>query len=190
MMSQFEASEIAFEHERAILVEIKKNPHMHHNALIKLIVPTHMAKTTFERTKNRMIEKNMLSVLQKGNKKIYQITENYHEKSQQLLERITHENYQQIQHQIKRVKEDYHHKDVNEKISMTIQLLRGLLQTDNGFTILDSVKNSKKTLYKDEHQMIQEMIFKVFEIIFYDQDFELIYPIVMNCIGKDTSINL
>ena len=100
MMSQFEASEIAFERETAILVEIKKNPHMHHNALIKLIVPTHMAKTTFERTKNRMIEKNMLSVLQKGNKKIYQITENYHEKSQQLLERITHENYQQIQHQI------------------------------------------------------------------------------------------
>jgi len=41
-------------------------------------------------------------------------------------------------------------------------LLTSLLQTDNGFTILDSIKNPKKTLYQDEHLMIQQLIFSTF----------------------------
>ena len=178
MMSQFEPEGTSFERERAILEEIHKNPKLHHNALIKLMVPKYMAKTTFEKTKNHMLEKNVLSVTKRGNKNFYNITENYQKKSLQLVERVSHENYQHLQHEIKRLG-DYHHKDVNEKILTCVQLLRELLQTDNGLTLLDSIKNPKKTLYKDEHLAIQEMISKVFDIILDDQDFELIYPVVM-----------
>ncbi|HUT05764.1 MAG TPA: hypothetical protein VMW74_03625 [Nitrosopumilaceae archaeon] len=186
MMSQFEPKETSFERERAILEEIRKNPNLHHNALIKLMVPKYMAKTTFEKTKNHMLEKNVLSVTKRGNKNFYHITENYQKKSLQMMERITHENYQRLQHEIKRIK-DHQHIGVNEKISTCVQLLRELLSTDNGFTILDSVKNPKKTLYKDEHLSIQEMISKVFEIIIEDRDFELIYPVVMKYVKIDTS---
>ncbi len=181
-MSRFEANNISFERERAVLAAIRKNPDLAHNGLIKLIVPKYMAKTTFEKTKNRLLEKNVLAVIQKGNRKFYCITENYQKKSLQLIERISHENYQYLQHEARREKENYHHKDVNEKISKSVQLLRGLLQTDNEFTLLDSVKNAKKTLYKDEHQIIQEMISKVFEMIKDDKDFEIIYPAVMSYI--------
>jgi hypothetical protein len=52
---------------------------------------------------------------------------------------------------------------------------------------LDSVKNAKKTLYKDEHQIIQEMISKVFEMIKDDKDFEVIYPAVMSYIENTFS---
>ena len=186
-MSRFEANNISFERERAVLDAIRKNPDLHHNGLIKLIVPKYMAKTTFEKTKNRLLEKNVLEVIQKGNRKFYGITENYLKKSQQLIERISHENYQYLQHEVRREKENYYHKDVNEKISKSVQLLRGLLQTDNEFTLLDSVKNSKKTLYKDEHQIIQEMISKVFEMIKDDKDFEIIYPAVMSYIENTVS---
>jgi hypothetical protein len=187
MMSQFEPEEISFERERAILEEVQNNPNLHHNALIKSIVPKYMAKTTFERTKNRLIEKNILSVSQIGNKKFYSITENYQKSSLQLIERISHENYQSLQHEIKKIKEDYHHKDVNEKITTCVQLLIGFLQTDNEFTLLDAVKNPKKTLYKDEHQTIQEMISKVFKMINDDKDFEIIYPTVMSYIENTVS---
>ena len=188
MMSQFEPKETSFERERAILEEIRKNPDLHHNALIKLMVPKYMAKTTFEKTKNHMLEKNVLSVTKRGNKNFYHITENYQKKSLQMMERITHENYQRLQHEIKRIK-DHQHIWVNEKISTCVQLLRELLSTDNGFTILDSVKNPKKTLYKDEHLSIQEMISKIFEIILEDPDFELIYPVVMKYVEIDTTYN-
>ncbi len=144
MMSQIEPEETSFERERVILEGIQNNPNLHHNALIKSIVPKYMAKTTFERTKNRLIEKNVLSVSQIGNKKFYKITENFQKSSLQLIERISHENYQTLQHEIKRAKEDFHHKDVTEKICLSVHLLRGLLQTDNGFTILDATKNPKK----------------------------------------------
>jgi predicted transcriptional regulator len=189
MMSQSVPDEISFERERAILEEIRENPEQHHNALIKSLVPKYMAKTTFEKTRDRLIEKNVLEVVKKGNKKIYKIIQNHQKKSQQLLERITLENYHFLQNQIKRSKENYHHKDVNEKITNSIKLLKGLLQTDNGFTILDSVKDSKKTLYKDEHQMIQQMISKIFEMISNEQDYELIYPIVMDKIEKNLLVN-
>ncbi len=186
-MSHFEAEEISFERERAVLEAIRKNPDLHHNGLIKLLVPKYMAKTTFEKTKNHLLEKNVLEVIQKGNRNFYCITEDYPKKSQQLIERISHENYQYLQHKLRREKENYHHKDVNEKISKSVQMLRGLLQTDNEFTLLDSLKNAKKTLYKDEHQIIQEIISKVFEMIKDDKDFEIIYPAVMSYIENTVS---
>jgi uncharacterized Zn finger protein len=189
MTSHIEPEETSFERERIILEEIQKNPNLHHNALIKSVVPKYMAKTTFEKTKNRLIENNVLSVSQIGNRKFYSITENYQKKSLQQIERISHENYQYLQHQLKRVQENYDHKDVNEKVISYVQLLRELLHTDNGFTLLDSVKNSKKTLYKDEHLAIQEMISKVFERIVNDKNFKVIYPIVMKHVGLNTIIN-
>ena len=189
MMSQFEPEETSFERERAILEEIKKNPNLHHNALIKSIVPKYMAKTTFEKTKNQLIEKNILTVSQIGNKKFYSITENYQKSSIQLIERISHEKYQILQHEIRRIKDDYRHKDVNEKISTGVKLFRSLLQVDNGFTFLDSIKNAKKTLYKDEHLAIQEMISIIFNTISEGKDSELVYPQVMSYLEETISKN-
>jgi hypothetical protein len=189
MMSQFEPEEIRFEREKAVLEEIRKNPDRHHNALIKALVPKFMAKTTFEKTRDSLIEKNVISCQMKGNKKFYQITENYQKTSMQLIERITHSNFQYLQHETKRLGENFHHKDVNEKISKSIQMLRELLQTENGFTLLDSIKNSKKTLYKDEHLSIQEMIFFVLQSITKDKDAEIIFPSIMSCVGFDFSKN-
>jgi hypothetical protein len=187
MMSQFEREETSFERERVILEEVQNNPNLHHNALIKSIVPKHMAKTTFERTKNRLIEKNVLSVSNIGNKKFYHITENYQKSSLQLIERISHENYQTLQHEIKRAKENYHHKDVTEKICSSVHLLRRLLQTDNRFTVLDATKNPKKTLYKDEHLEIQEKIYEIIKVITNDKDFELVYPTVTSYLENNFS---
>ena len=179
-MTYFEPKDERIERERIVLDLIKKNPNLHHNALLRLVVPEFMAKTTFEKTKNVLLDKNLLTLEQIGNMKFYRAAENYKIKSSQQMERISHENFQTLQHEIKRTDEDFHHKDITEKISLSVRLLRGLLQTDNSFTILDSTKNPKKTLYKDEHQTIQEMISKVFEVITNDKDFELIYPTVMS----------
>ncbi|MFB5634583.1 MAG: hypothetical protein ACE5SV_06960 [Candidatus Nitrosomaritimum aestuariumsis] len=189
MMSQFEPEEIAIEREGVIIDEIQKNPDLHHNALIKKIVPRYMAKTTFERVRDNLIEKNVISCLMKGNKKFYRITENYEKRSLQLIERMTHLNFQHLQHETKRLRDDYHHKDVNEKISKGIQLLRELLQIDNGFTILDSIKNSKKTLYKNEHLEIQEMIAFVFLAITNDKNAEMIFPQIMSSVGFNFTKN-
>jgi hypothetical protein len=189
MMSQTEPEEISFEREKVILEEIQNNPNLHHNALIKSIVPKYMAKTTFEKTKNRLIDKNVLSVSQSGNKKFYHLTKNYQKNSLQLIERITHENYQTLQHEIKKAKENFYHKDVTEKICSSVHLLRRLLQTDNGFTVLDATKNPKKTLYKDEHLEIQEMISMIFKVITNDKDFELVYPTVMSYLENNFSKN-
>jgi hypothetical protein len=68
-------------------------------------------------------------------------------------------------------------------------LLRRLLQTDNGFTVLDATKNPKKTLYKDEHLEIQEKIYEIFKVITDDKDFELVYPTVMSCLENNISEN-
>ena len=180
MMSRFEPKKNNYERERIILESIRDNSNLHHNALVKIIVPEYMAKTTFEKVRNSLIEKEIIFVEKKGNMKFYVCTPNYKEKSQQHLEQNTTKTYHDLKLKIKRLNLDYSHKDIDQKISIGTMLLKSLLQTDNGFTILDSIKNPKKTLYRDEHLIIQQLIFQLFKIIKNDADYEIIFPAIVS----------
>jgi len=182
-MSHHEPNLEMYERERIVLESIKNNPDLHHNALLKLIVPEFMAKTTFEKTRDSLVEKEIISVQTQGNMKFYRLTENYEQKSQQHIEWNTNNSFHDLKLQIKRLETDYPHKDVDEKITIANSLLKNLLQTDNGFTILDSAKDPKKTLYRDEHLTIQELIHNVFEVIRHDKDYEIIFPAILSYLG-------
>jgi len=169
-----------FERERIILQCIQDNPNLHHNGLLKIIVPEHMAKTTFEKSRNYLIEKEILSIDQKGNMKFYLLTSNFEQKSQRHLEQNTNKTFHDLKLKIKKLNVDFSHKDIDEKILIGTTLLKSLLQTDTGFTILDSIKNPKKTLYRDEHLMIQQLISQLFKIIKNDVDCRLIFPIIVS----------
>ncbi len=182
-MSRYEPNREMYERERILLECIQSNPNLHHNALLKLVVPEFMAKTTFEKTRDSLLEKEIISVQTKGNMKFYCSTENYEQKSQQHIERNTTNSFHDLKLKIKKLDADYPHKDVDEKIIIANSLLRHLLNTDNGFTILDSVKNPKKTLYKDEHLTIQQLIHQIFEVIRHDKDFEIIFPTIVSYLG-------
>ena len=190
-MSQSEPTLMMYERERIIFECIKDNPELHHNALLKLVVPKFMAKTTFEKTRDSLIEKEIIYVQSKGNMKFYHITENYTHKATQHIEQTTNNSFHDLKLQIKRLGTDFPHKDVDEKINTSNSILKRLLQTDNGFTILDSIKNPKKTLYRDEHLTIQQLIFQVYEIVRNDKDSELLIPTITSFLGvivpKDTS---
>ena len=77
MMSRNEPTPNAFERERIVFQTIKENPHLHHNAILKQIVPNCMAKTTFEKTRNSLLEKEIISVKNDGNMKFYFPVKNY-----------------------------------------------------------------------------------------------------------------
>ena len=182
-MSHHEPNLEMYERKRIVLESIKNNPDLHHNALLKLIVPEFMAKATFEKTRDSFLEKEIIFVQTRGNMKFYRLTENYEQKSQQHIEWNTNNSFHDLKSRIKRLETDYPHKDVDEKITFASSLLRNLLQTDNGFTVLDSAKNPKKTLYKDEHLTIQQLIHHVFEVIKHDKDFEIIFPTIVSYLG-------
>ena len=183
MMSQNEPKPNVHERERIVFETIKNNQNLHHNALLKLIVPEFMAKTTFEKTRDSLLEKEIISVQNKGNMKFYHPTENYELKSQQHIEQNTNNFFHDLKLQIKKLEIDFHHKDIDEKTIIANSLLRNLLRTDNGFTLLDSTKNPKRTLYKDEHLTIQQLIHQVFAVIKHDKDFEIIFPTIVNYLG-------
>jgi len=179
-MSRHEPNLEMYERERIVLENIKNNPDLHHNALLHLIVPEFMAKTTFEKTRDSLLEKEIITVQTKGNMKFYCPTENYEQKSQRHIEHSTTNSFHDLKLKIKKLETDYPHKDIDEKIVIANFLLRNLLQTDNGFTVLDSTKNPKKTLYRDEHLTIQQLIHQIFEIIRHDKDFEIIFPTIVS----------
>lgn len=179
-MTYLEPDSELYARERIVLEYIKKFPDKHHNALIKMIVPECMAKTTFEKTRNSLLEKEIISVQKKGNMKFYISTLNYPTRFQQHVERITNTSFHNIKNQIKKIESSYQHKDVGEKIILANSLLKNLMQIDNGFTFLDSSKNPKKTLYRDEHLEIQQLIHILFNIINNDKDFDTIYPTIMS----------
>jgi len=182
-MSHNEPSNKIFERERIVFEIIKNNLDLHHNALMKLIVPEFMAKSTFEKTRDLLLEKKIIFVRIKGNMKFYAPMENYEQKLYQSIEHSTNSFFHDLKLQIKRLEFDFPRKDIDEKIKISSSLLKNLLETDNGFTFLDSIKNPKKTLYKDEHLIIQQLIFKVIKVIRTDADFEIIFPTITNYVG-------
>lgn len=178
-----------YERERIVLEHIKNNSNIHHNALIKKIVPEFMAKTTFEKTRDSLIEKEIISVEKRGNMKFYTPTTNYAARFQQHIERVTNTSFHNIKNYIKKFETDYQHKGVDEKIFIANSLLKNLLQIDNGFTLLDSNKNPKKTLYHDEHLEIQKLIHSVFAIIHNDKDYDTIHPTVLSYLSTSMPKN-
>ena len=183
MTNQVEHNFEISERERVVLERIKNNPDLHHNALLKQIVPEFMAKTTFEKTRDSLLEKEIIFVKTSGNMKFYVSTENYGEKIQYRLEYNTNNSYHDLKLKIKKLNTNYSHKDVDGKIMLAHSLLINLIRVDNGFTILDSVKNPKKTLYRDEHLTIQQLIHQVFTIIQNDKDFGIVFPIIVSNVG-------
>ena len=179
-MTYLEPNSELYERERIVLDCIKNNPNIHHNALLKIIVPEYMAKTTFEKTRDSLLNKEIVSVQKKANMKFYVPTLNYAVRFQQHIERITNTSFHNLKIHIKKLEAGYQHKAVNEKITIANSLLKNILQTDNGFTLLDSNKNPHKTLYRDEHLEIQQLIHSLFTIIHNDKDFDTIYPTVMS----------
>ena len=190
MMSHYEPNIDLYERERIVLQCIRDNPNLHHNGLLKILVPEFMAKTTFEKVRNSLLEKEIIFVEKKGNMKFYVHTPNYKEKSQQRLEQNTNKAYHDLKLKIKRLDVDYPHKDIDEKILTATLLLENLLQTDNGFTVLDSIKNPKKTLYKDEHLTIQQLISDIFKIIKNDVDYEVTFPTIVSYLQKNFPKNV
>ncbi len=188
-MTYLEPNLELYERERIVLECIKNNPNMHHNALMKVIVPERMAKTTFEKTRDSLLEKEIVSVQKKRNMKFYVPTLNYATRFQQHIERITNTSFHNIKNYIKKLETDYQHKDANEKIVIANSLLKNLFQIDNGFTLLDSNKNPKKTLYRDEHLEIQQLIHRIFTIIHNDKDYDTIYPTVMSYLSTSMPKN-
>jgi len=136
-----------------------------------MIVPKYMAKATFEKTRDSLLKKELILVKKQGNMKIYVSTFNYEQKSLQHFERLTNTSF----HNLK----NYMHMAVSEKISIANSFLKNIIQTDAGFTILDSLKNSKRMLNHDEHLSIQQLIHETFKIICSDKDCDTIYPTVM-----------
>ena len=179
-MSQIEPNFNIYERERIVLQCIKNNPQLHHNALVKIIVPKFMAKTTFEKARDSLLAKEIIFVEKKGNMKFYVPTHNYREKAQRHLEQNTNKTYHDLKLKFKRLDVDYPRIDIDEKILIATMLLQSLLQTDNGFTVLDSIKNPTKTLYRDEHLVIQQLISHIFKVIKNDIDYELIIPTIVS----------
>ena len=183
MMSHDEPNLEVYERERVVFQNIKDFPELHHNALLKQIVPKFMAKTTFEKTRDSLLEKEVIFVTTRGNMKFYLPTENYEEKLYHRIERNTNTTFHDSKLTIKKLDTDYSHKDTDEKISLANTLLSNLIKVDNGFTLLDSAKNPKKTLYRDEHLTIQQLINHVFEVMRKDKDFEIIFPSIVSNLG-------
>ncbi|QLH04766.1 hypothetical protein C5F49_05140 [Nitrosopumilus oxyclinae] len=182
-MSQSEPAPKKYERERILLESIKNNPDLHHNALLKILVPEFMAKTTFEKIRDSLIKKEIISVRIKGNMKFYYPSEDYEINLQHQVERNTNTYFHDLKLEIKKLDVDYPHKDIDEKILVANSILRNLIRTDTGFTILDSSKNPKKTLYRDEHLEIQQLIHHIFKIIRNDRHFDIIFPTIVSNLG-------
>ncbi len=170
--------------ELTILEYLDKFPNYNHNALMKeVVIKKLMAKKTFEKTIKSLISKGIVRASKSKNKIIYIRTDNFEEKYNSLLEKQTEIMYKFLIHEIKKITDNYKTYSVEDKVFNITFHLRNILQTDTGFTILDSLKNPDETLYADEHLTNQQLISSLLSIVAKDIDFKTVYPLVMNSLG-------
>ena len=90
------------EWERVVLESIKNNPNLHHNTLLKQMVPEFMLKTTFEKIWDSLLDNKIIFVKISGNMKFYIIIENYEDKIQYRIEHNTNHFYHDLKLKIKK----------------------------------------------------------------------------------------
>ena len=171
--------------ELTVLDYIEKFPNSNHNSLMKQVVINDklMAKKTFEKTIHSLIEKGIVKSFKSKNMKIYVRIDDFKENYDITLEKATGTMFRFLEHEIKRIENSYKSMSIEEKVFNIAYHFRNVLQTDSGFTILDSMKNRDDTLYVDEHQKNQQFIARLLSIVKNDKDFLTVYPVVMNSIG-------
>ena len=171
--------------ELTVLDYIDRFPNSNHNALMKEVVVKNkeMAKKTFEKTIQSLISKGIIKFYNAKNMKFYVRVDDFKENYDGTLEKATGLMFQFMQKEVERIEKNYKNFSIEEKCFQVSYHLRNVLQTDTGFTILDSMKDRDDTLYKDEHQKNQQLVAKLLNIVRNDKDFLTVYPIVMNSLG-------
>ncbi len=172
--------------ELIVLDYIDRFPKANHNSLMKEVVekePREMAKKTFEKTIQSLISKGIIKFYKAKNMKFYVRVGDFKEKYDGTLEKATGTMYRFMQKEVERIEKNYKNFSIEEKCFQVSYHLRNVLQTDTGFTILDSMKDRDDTLYQDEHQKNQQLVGRLLAIVRNDKDFLTVYPIVMNSLG-------
>ena len=171
--------------ELIILDYIEKFPNSNHNSLMKQVVIKDklMAKKTFEKTIHSLISKGIVKSFKSKNMKIYVRIDDFQENYDGTLEKATNTMFRFLEHEIKRIESSYKSMTIEDKVFNIAYHFRNVLQTDSGFTILDSMKNRDETLYVDEHQKNQQFMARLLSIVKNDKDFLTVYPVVMNSLG-------
>ena len=171
--------------EIIVLDYIDRFPNSNHNTLMKEVVVKdgQMAKKTFEKTIKSLISKGIIKSYQSKNMKIYVRVDNFKESFDGTLEKATGTMFRFMKSEVKRIETNYKNFNIEQKVFQISYHLRNVLQTDTGFTILDSMKDRDDTLYKDEHQQNQQFVGRLLAIVKNDKDFLTVYPMVMNSLG-------
>jgi len=170
----------SIEREIQVLKFIENNEGLNHNSVLDIIVNQQnlMAKATFEKCIKNLIEKNIVEVEQRGNKKHYQLRLNYDHVHKARLERGTEILFHAVKKELHHIKDGYQHLSVDQKSQKMFKIISNCITISSGFTLVDSVKNPKKMLYRDEQIDIQQMINDAFRIMTEDKDFEHVYKVV------------
>lgn len=170
----------SIEREIQVLKFIENNEGLNHNSVLDIIVNQQnlMAKATFEKCIKNLIEKNIVEVEQRGNKKHYQLRQNYDHVHKARLERGTEILFHAVKKELHHIKDGYRHLSVDQKSQKMFKIISNCITISSGFTLMDSVKNPKKMLYRDEQIDIQQMINDAFRIMTEDKDFEHVYKVV------------
>jgi len=113
-----------------------------------------MAKITFEKTRDPLLEKEIIFVKTGENMKFYVFTEKYEEETWYRIEHNTNNSHHDLKLKIRKLNSNYIHNDIDGKMMLANSLLVNLIRVNSGFTMLDFVKNPKKTSCRDEHLTI------------------------------------
>lgn len=171
-------------YEFTTLEIIQKNPDIHHNALLKIVVPKHMAKKTAEKAIRSLSQRGLIFIHKVGRQTQYSFNEGKDQINPEQLKKsiLTWTRFDEAD--TINLKQCYSNLSTIQKASESLFQIQLALQNISQLSFLESLEEPKEEPYKKEKLKLKKRIREIIDLIRNDEDYKIIYPVIMQILSN------
>jgi len=180
-------------YEFEILETIQKNPDIHHNALLKLVVPKFMAKKTAEKAIKSLSERGMIYIHKVGRQTQYSFNEGKDQINPEDLKKSILIWSLVDASEVKQLKQRYSELSTMQKTAESLFQIQLALQNISKLTFLEALENPNEEPLKNEKLKLKKIIRNIIDMVRKDKDYKIVYPVIIQILSSrklDFSLNI
>ena len=171
-------------YEFEVLETIQKNPDIHHNALLRLVVPKFMAKKTAEKSIKSLSQRGMIYIHKVGRQTQYAFNEGKDQINPEDLKKsaLIWRMFDELD--VKQLKQRYHELPTMQKTSESLFQIQRALHNISKLSFLEALENPNEESLKKEKLKLKKMIRTIIDIVRKDKDYKIVYPVIMQILSS------
>lgn len=167
-----------------IVLEINKNPGIHHNALRKIIVDEKkkMAKKTFDKLTKILRNNKTISIITQNDNKLHYVITTPTTKNKIDFDKEFEPYVKAIERKLPKLKKEYKLFPIQGKQSVMITALSNIFSGLTGITFMKSIGEPSNEELSEHEIRLRKCVRSHMDIMMHDKDRNQVVPVVQNAI--------